>query len=208
MFLWTQVNSWLVAKLHPEWQKRLPIKGSKGQCQGFNKSPYWAQFLFKDSTVSGQKHHVESGAWSKVRRSSPRNPRPWQSLRPWQAGIARDSALWFSPWALEQRLQRVLPVGTDLIYIHLHYTVLLANCIQNIVQIPKFEKPEVEASMTSDDSGLGGYSYSHCDSEINPLVLRKEASQKGSHHNSASCWTRKLGGCMELPETRTLRLQT
>lgn len=36
-----------------------------------------------------------------------------------------------------------MPAGTDLIYIHLDDTVLLANWIQNIVQIPKFEKPEV-----------------------------------------------------------------
>lgn len=162
----------------------------------------------KDSTVPGEMRHVESGAWSKVRCSSPRNPRPWQSLSPWQAGGAKDSALWSSLWALERRLQRVLPAGTDLIYIHLHYTVLLTNWNQNIVQIPKLEKPEVEASMTSEDSGLGRYSYSHCDSEINLLVLKKDTSQKGIHHNSASCWTRQLGGCMENTEAQTLRLQT
>lgn len=80
-----------------------------------------------------------------------------------------------------------MPAGPDLIYIHLHYTVLLTNWNQNIVQIPKLEKPEVEASMTSEGSGLGGYSYSHCESEINLLVLKKDASQKGIRHNSASC---------------------
>lgn len=80
---------------------------------------------------SGETQGAEPGALRKVRLASPNSPRAWQSLNPWQTEMEEGLALWFNQEALEWEHKKVLPAGTGLIEMCLHYTPFLANWNQN-----------------------------------------------------------------------------
>lgn len=95
--------------------------------------------LSEDITMLRRDARAEPGVLRKVRLASPNSPRAWQSLNPWQTEMEEGLALWFNQEALAWKHKKVLPAGTGLIEMCLHYTPFLANWNQNNFKMLTFE---------------------------------------------------------------------
>ena len=137
-YLWeNKANSWTVTKLAPVCKNGLRLRGIRAQCQGYGQM--FLLGLVRILQCSGEMQGAEPGVLRKVRLASPSSPRAWQSLNHWQTEMQEGLALWFNQEALARKHNRVLPAGTGLIEMCLHYTPFLANWNQNNFKMLTFE---------------------------------------------------------------------